>query len=269
MTELQKKERDIVVPGDTIVTSMEFLPGRNTFREDEVILSKKLGLVSVNGRVVSVVPLSGAYIPREGDMVIGKVVSIQNNGWVVDIQAPHDAFLPLAGVKEYIDTRKTSLSRYYAVDDLVYAKVNGTQGTSIYLSMQDIKARKFRGGRIIRINASKVPRLIGKQGSMIRTIKDGTGCRINAGQNGLVWLDDGDMEKCVEIIHLIEREAAAEGLTDKISKLLGTPVPKRDEPAPETPAEEAPAPEAVQEQVTEKNDVQEEDKEKERRDDTQ
>ncbi|MBI4021583.1 MAG: S1 RNA-binding domain-containing protein [Candidatus Aenigmarchaeota archaeon] len=227
--ELLKKERDVVIPGDIIVESMEFLPGRNTFRENEAILSKRVGLVSINGRAISVVPLSGAYIPREGDMVIGKVTDIQNNGWVVDVHAPSDAFLPLAGVKEYIDTRKTSLNRYYDVGDIIYAKVNGLQGTSIYLSMQDIKARKFHGGRLVRISPTKVPRLIGKQGSMINIIKDGTGCKINAGQNGLIWLEGEGMEKCIEVIGLIEREAAAEGLTDKISAMLGVTIDKSQE----------------------------------------
>jgi len=249
MENLLKKEKEIVVPGELIVKSMEFLPGRNCFREDEGILAKRLGLVSLNGRVVSIVPLNASYFPREGDMVVGKIKSIQNNGWVVNIYGSQEAFLPLAGVKEYIDTRKTTLNRYYDIGDMIYARVNGVQGTSIYLSMQDMKARKFRGGRVIKINASKVPRLIGKQGSMISTIKEGTGCRINAGQNGLVWIDGEDTNKCVEIIRLIEQEAASRGLTEKISSTLGVKPPEKVEKKPEEepsdkteePKEEKPA----------------------------
>jgi exosome complex RNA-binding protein Rrp4 len=44
MTELLKKEREFVIPGDEIVKSMEFLPGRNCFRDGDSIYSKKLGL---------------------------------------------------------------------------------------------------------------------------------------------------------------------------------------------------------------------------------
>lgn len=222
MPELLKQERDIVIPGDTIVQSMEYLPGRHTFREGESILAKRLGLVSLNGRVISVVPLNAAYQPREADMVIGTVVDVQGtSGWVVDIKAMADGFLPIGGVREYIDTRRSSLDRYYQVGDTIYAKVQEARGTSTYLSMQDVKCRKFHGGRLVVVNNTKIPRIIGKQGSMIQIIKDGTGCKINAGQNGVIWLDGGDMDKAVEAIVLIAEQAATEGLTDKVSKLLG------------------------------------------------
>jgi len=226
MSELLKQEREIVVPGEEIVRSMEFLPGRNVFREGESILAKKIGLVSLDHRVVSVIPLASPYIPREGDMVIGRVIDIQNNGWVVDIEAPHDAFLPLAGVREYIDTRRVSLTKFYNIDDYIYAKVSALQGKSVYLSMQDIKAKKFRGGRLVKVNPAKIPRLIGKQGSMINLIKDRTGCRINAGQNGYIWLDGEQMDYCLKVFDIIEKEAASEGLTDRIALFLEKVKPK-------------------------------------------
>ena len=54
---LLKKEREFVVPGDKIVDSMEFLPGKNCFRDGNSIYSKKVGIVSAMGRVVSVIAL--------------------------------------------------------------------------------------------------------------------------------------------------------------------------------------------------------------------
>lgn len=229
MAELLKKERELVIPGEELVQSMEFLPGRNCFRDGESIIAKKLGMVYVDHRVVSVVPLNSPYLPREGDMVIGEVVNIQGNGWVVWVDAPHDAFLPLAGVKEYIDTRKTPLAKHYALGDTIYAKVSATQGNSIYLSMQDIKARKLRGGRLITVNPAKVPRVIGKQGSMIKLIKDATNCRIHVGQNGRIWVDGEQNDVCINAVRMIEQEAMSEGLTDKIAQFLGTAAPKKEE----------------------------------------
>lgn len=239
MAELLKKDRELIVPGEEIVRSMEFLPGRNCFREGEAILAKKLGIVSIDHHVISVVALNSPYVPKEGDMVIGEVIDIQNNGWVVAVDAPHEAFLPLAGVRQYIDTRKSSLSKFYDIGDLIYARVGGTQGTSIYLSMQDIKCKKFRGGRIIRINPAKVPRLIGKQGSMINLIKDRTGCRIHVGQNGRIWIEGEGIDACVKAVSVIEEEAASEGLTDKVAALLGGEAPKRVVEEPEPGYEEA------------------------------
>tara|TARA_Y100000310_G_C20047819_1_gene519129 strand:+ start:139 stop:396 length:258 start_codon:yes stop_codon:yes gene_type:complete len=82
---------------------------------------------------------------------------------------------------------------------------------------------KLKNGRIIDITPSKVPRVIGKQGSMISMIKEKTNTRITVGQNGKVWVQGEEPEnerKAVEAIELIEREAANEGLTEKVEKLL-------------------------------------------------
>ncbi len=216
-----KKDRELVIPGDEIIKSMDFLPGRNCFREGDSILSKKLGLVSVNRRVISVIPLSGVYIPRSGDMVMGEIVDIQGNGWVIDIKSLTDAFLPLSGVREFIDTNKTDMSRIYGMGELIYAKIAHAGTNSVHLTMQDSRARKMRSGRISKMSPAKVPRLIGKEGSMINLIKDRTGCRISIGQNGMVWFEGEKEDGVVDAIRMIEHDAVTDGLTDKISNLLG------------------------------------------------
>jgi exosome complex component RRP4 len=218
---LLKKEREFVIPGDRIVKSMDYLPGRNCFREGDSIYAKRLGIVSVNNRVISVIPLNTVYIPKFGDMVIGEVVDIQENGWIVNIDSPCNAYLPLSGVREFIDTTKTRLSSVYAVGDLIYAKISQvTDSDHVQLSMKDMMSRKFRGGRLVRINPAKVPRLIGKQGSMIKLIKDKTECRISVGQNGPVWLEGGKEDMAIKAIYLVEEESYIDGLTDKVSELL-------------------------------------------------
>jgi len=220
MTELLKKERELVIPGDEIIKSMDYLPGRNCFREGDSIYAKKLGLVSVNRRVIYVIPLSGVYIPKAGDMVLGEISDIQHNGWVIDIKSVNEAFLPLSGVREFIDTSKTDLSKIYGMGDVVYAKISSTNSKSVYLTMQDIRSRKLKSGRVVKMSPAKVPRLIGKEGSMINMIKNKTNCMISIGQNGLVWFEGEKESKVIDAIGLIEREAVVDGLTDKVSKLL-------------------------------------------------
>jgi exosome complex component RRP4 len=220
MSELIKDNREFVFPGETIVNSMDYLPGKNCFREGNSIYSKRIGLVNIKGRVISVIPLSGVYIPKSGDMVIGKVKDIHSSGWVIDIDSLGEAFLPLSGVREFIDTTKTDLSKFYDVNDVIYAKINHANSHTIQLSMQDPRARKFSSGRILNMNPAKVPRLIGKEGSMINMIKDSAECRINVGQNGLVWFEGKNEDLVVDAINLIEKEAALEGLTEKVSSML-------------------------------------------------
>jgi exosome complex component RRP4 len=220
MSELLKKDRELVIPGDEIIRSMDYLPGRNCFREGNSIYAKKIGLVSVNRRVISVIPLSGVYIPKAGDMVLGEISDIQHNGWVIDIKSVNEAFLPLSGVREFIDTSKTDLSKIYGMGDAVYAKISSTNSKSVYLTMQDTRSRKLKSGRVVKMSPAKVPRLIGKEGSMINMIKNKTNCSISIGQNGLVWFEGEKESKVIDAIGLIEREAVVDGLTDKVSKLL-------------------------------------------------
>jgi exosome complex component RRP4 len=262
MTELKKKEREFVAPGEEIVKSMDYLPGRNCYREGDSICSKKIGLVSVSGRVISVIPLNGPYSPKIGDMVIATVEDIQGtSGWLLDINAPYTAFLPLSGVREFIDTNRTSLNRVYSIGDVLYAKIHHvSHPDTIHISMQDPRARTLRGGRIVKINPAKVPRIIGKQGSMISMIKDRTGSRISIGQNGFMWLEGGNEDLVMKAISLIDREAYMNGLTDKVSKLLGVPkAPERPaEPKPEAAMEEMKPAEAPKEEAKEKPKAEEE-----------
>ena len=81
---------------------------------------------------------------------------------------------------------------------------------------------RLDGGRIIKINPHKVPRVIGKEGSMINLIKDKTRTEITVGQNGFIWIK-GDAEgenKAEETIKLIVQESTSSGLTEKIEKFL-------------------------------------------------
>ena len=249
MAELIKKEREFVIPGEEIIKSMDYLPGRNCYREGEFILSKKIGLVSVSGRVISVIALNGIYVPKVDDMVIGVVEDIQGtSGWIIDIKSPCRAFLPLSGVREFVDTSRTSLNKIYDIGDVLYANIHmvAQQSDSVHISMQDPRARKMRGGRVLSINPAKVPRIIGKQGSMISMIKDATGSRISIGQNGFMWFEGGNEELVLKAINMIDREAYTTGLTDRVAELLGRPKPERpqegerrdDMPAAEEPYRE-------------------------------
>ena len=79
-----------------------------------------------------------------------------------------------------------------------------------------------RVGQIIEISPSKVPRVIGKSGSMIQMIKGYTNCRIFVGQNGRIWLD-GEVDSimhAIKAIQMIEQDAHSYGLTEKVKAYL-------------------------------------------------
>lgn len=223
MGQLVIQEKQIVIPGEEIATGMDFLPSSGTFRDGEGIYSNKLGVVEVQNRVIKVIPLAGVYMPNRGDLVIGMITDIGFSGWTVDIGAPAPANLPVGeAVRERVELLKAEISRYFDVEDILITKVmNVTKSRIVQLSMRDYGLRKIRG-RLLKLSPSKVPRLIGKKGSMVSMIKEYTRCEINVGQNGYICVS-GPVEGQVLVenaINLIEAKAHTSGLTDKVKELL-------------------------------------------------
>jgi exosome complex component RRP4 len=207
--------RKIVLPGDLLATNPK-AAGYGTYVEDGKVYSKVLGLLE-KGDTVKVIPLKGKYIPSTGDVVIGIVREVAPNGWVVDINSPYQAFLPV----EKESMRK--INEILDLGDVVIAKVLGVDPRiKVTLTMKDKICRAIKFGRIVAINPARVPRVIGKKGSMIKTLRSKLGIQIIVGQNGLIWLggDRKDVSIAEEAIYIIEEEAHTDGLTDRIIEFI-------------------------------------------------
>ena len=212
-------EKDLVVPGELLAED-DYYPGRGTFEDDGKICSKLLGLVSLRNKKISVIPLKSKYLPKKGDVVIGKIDDVRFSMWGVDINSPYSGILPAS---EVFGREKKELSRVFDIGDVLFLRiVDVDEVKKVKLGLKGRGMGKFKGGVIVDIAPTKVPRLIGKKGSMINMIKDKTGCKIVVGQNGLVWVKGKeDMEQIVKnIIKLIEKEAHTSGLTDRIKNQL-------------------------------------------------
>ncbi|MBC8495700.1 KH domain-containing protein [archaeon] len=223
MGKLLVKDKEVVVPGEVIADGMDYLPSFGTYRQNEKIMANRLGLLSVDGKVVKTIAISGRYIPRRNDVIIGRVFDILMSGWRMDINSAYSAVLMMQEASFKFIQKGADLSKFFALDDYVVAKIiRVTSQNLIDLTMKGPGLRKLDGGKIISINTHKVPRVIGKQGSMVSMIKDATGCRITVGQNGLVWIN-GEPEQesiAVSAIKKIESEAHHPGLTDEIKVFL-------------------------------------------------
>jgi len=224
MGKLLVKEKEIVVPGEKVAEGMDYLPGIGTYRSGENIFASKVGLTYIDGRAIKLVPLAGKYLPKKGDTIIAQVRDIMFSGWNTDTNSAYTAMLNVKDATSDFIQRGADLSQIYKIDDYLVAKiVTVTSQKLIDLSMKGPGLKKLVGGRIVKITPTKVPRLIGKKGSMVSMIKLATGCRLTVGQNGLVWLAGDDPSKeliAVETINLIERKAHTSGLTDLVKSFL-------------------------------------------------
>lgn len=218
----EKKAPRIVLPGEFI----DDLKGRKTnagvYIQDDKAYSQVVGVPRVGIYEVSVVPLSGKYIPAFSDKVIGVVKEVEISGWLIDINSPYMGFLPLSeGVEEYVDAR-ADLTKFFNRGDIIACRISRvTKTKSVQCSMRDMMARKLNGGTVIKVTPSKIPRIIGKNGSMINLIKEGTGTEISTGQNGYVWIKGENQALAMEAILTIDKESHMPGLTEKIEKMVG------------------------------------------------
>ena len=213
------EDKNLVIPGQ-ILADDEYYPGRGTFKEGDKICSSLIGLVSLRNKKIRVIPLKSKYVPKKGDVVIGKIKDVRFSMWDVDINSPYSGILPAF---EVFGRDKKELSKVYDVGDVLFLRViDVDEVKKAKLGLKGRGLGKFKGGIIVDISPTKVPRLIGKKGSMINMIKNKTNCKIVVGQNGLVWVKgDEDMEQLTrEIIHTIEAEAHTSGLTNKIKNKL-------------------------------------------------
>ncbi|MFH1409636.1 MAG: exosome complex RNA-binding protein Rrp4 [Nanoarchaeota archaeon] len=221
---LKVKDKDIVVPGEELATGMDYLPGYGTYREKESIYATIIGQLRISGRALKIVPLSGKYIPKNDDMVIGQVSDITFNGWTMQINSGYHAMLPMKDATSDFISRGADLTRYFRIGDWLATKItNVTSQKLVDLTMKGPGLRALKGGRIMYVSPSKVPRIIGKQGSMVTLIKESTGCNISVGQNGVVWIEGepAKAQKVRDAIQLIERDAHIPGLTEKVKQFLG------------------------------------------------
>jgi len=214
-----EEKRQVVIPGEIIVTGEDYLPGEGTEKQGQKIVALRYGLAEEQNKLVRVIPLSGTYIPRRGNVIIGTVEMLTGNGWVINIGASENGFLPLTEVPRYVN--KNALNEVMDIGDTVVAKIWSINGRGIDLSIKMRGFGKVEEGIIMQINPNKVPRVIGKEGSMISLIKDNTGCNITVGQNGYVLIQGNKIEEELlarRAIEFIVEKSFMHGLTDEVTK---------------------------------------------------
>jgi len=213
----EPSKRKVVVPGEIIVSGEDFLPGEGCFRDGENILAGRFGLAEESGRVVKVIQVSGAFIPRRNNVIIGRVIDIISKGWLIEIDSASSAFMPIEESPRFI--RKEEMDQYLSIGDVIAAKIWSVNQRGIDLTLKGKGLGKLEGGFIFRVIPSRVPRVIGREGSMINLIKEKTGCNVTVGQNGWVWIKGISIDsevKARKAIEFIVNKVHIEGLTEKM-----------------------------------------------------
>ena len=217
-------KRKYVIPGD-VVTTGPFRAEQNVILEGEKIISTTVGISEIYEDSVRVISLTGKYVPKIDDLVIGKVNSHTSLSWELDINSCYVGFLPAQDVfGRDFSAHADELATKLKTGDLVAARIanfDRTRDPLVTISDRDLGA--IDSGVLVKISPSKVPRLIGKRGSMIQMIEMATNAAVTIGQNGWVVVSCETPEgllKAKKAIEMVDQKAHVANLTDQIKEML-------------------------------------------------
>ena len=227
------EKKQLVTPGELLAEG-DYLAGENTYMEANKIYASRIGLADTENKKVNVVALRAFYVPKIGDIVIGTVTEVGFNGWTIDIKAPYSAMLRASEVlSRQFKPQADELSQVLNAGDLIVAKIASyDRAHDPQLTVGEPGLGKITRGQIMKVTPTKIPRVIGKKGSMISMIKQETGCQIILGVNGVILVtgkNPADEDLAMMAIRKIEEESHTTGLTDRVTQLLKEEKSKREE----------------------------------------
>lgn len=205
-------ENELVVPGQLLSDNSRQV-GFGTYVRDGKVYASVMGFARLVNGVVRIIPVGGRYRPQRGDKIVGIVSDVKPNVVEVDIGGETIAVIKPA------ERETTPLN--IDIGDCVYAEVKATGLKGIVLSNEGLQ--KIPSGILVSVNAAKVPRIIGRKGSMLQVLRKETGCDFWVGRNGLIVVNGPNPSNefaAVAAINLIEREAHSAGLTERVIQLL-------------------------------------------------
>jgi len=216
-------ENQFVLPGDVIVTG-DYRPEQNVILEGNKLMSTAIGFSEIKDDLVTVTPLTGLYTPKTDDLVIGKIVSHNALSWEVDINSYYSGILTGSDIfgKDYSPSRD-DLSLKLKTGGIVLARIANVNSRDPLITIAGENLGKIDSGELIKISPTKIPRLIGKHGSMIQTIEASTNATITVGQNGFIVVscdETNGLLKALAAIRMIDEQAHLVDLTDKVKKML-------------------------------------------------
>ena len=207
-------EHEVVLPGQLLSDNGK-RSGDGTYAVGGKVYASQAGFATVKNNKVTVIPFKGVYKPSPGDRVIGIISDVKPNGFEVNLGKHLTGMIKIPDREQ---VRNTKLK----VGDVIYVRVKQSGLSGIVLERSE-RIKRFESGLLVQIHPAKIPRLIGKKGSMISVVKKLTGCDVVIGKNGLVVINGPSPEKefaAMKAVQLIENEAHTSGLTERVEKLI-------------------------------------------------
>ncbi|KAH5351594.1 hypothetical protein HBI49_182330 [Parastagonospora nodorum] len=168
----------IVTSGEHITSDPQWMRGHGTYipAGETTIISTVAGHMHKTNKLLSVQPLRARYQPEIGDLVVGRIVSVQTKKWSVDIAAPMLAGLPLSSINlpGGILRRRTAVDElnirtFFSEGDLLVAEVQSLhQDNTASLHTRSLKYGKLRNGLFTSLSGAGGG-ILSRRGGVVRS----------------------------------------------------------------------------------------------------
>ncbi|MCL5239598.1 MAG: hypothetical protein M1286_03985 [Candidatus Marsarchaeota archaeon] len=216
----------VILPGDKISDSP--VRTENAIVENGKTYATVMGMLDESRGAF--IPLESIWYPREGDFAVGIIENSKNNVYTVALESPfRGLILPpprprFGGRGRFGDRGRPPMQEerreIMHIGDVVSVFVKEVKREADQVILILDRPKRLFGGKLMEVRSSKVPRIIGKDSTMLRQLEDGTRCTILVGLNGLIWLKGENVPLAQKAIWKIQEEAHVSGLTERITELL-------------------------------------------------
>ncbi|KAL8659476.1 MAG: hypothetical protein Q9202_007112 [Teloschistes flavicans] len=191
----------IITPGEVVTEDSQWMRGHGTTASpgSSAILATVAGTLLRTNKLLSIQPLRARYNPEIGDLVVGRIVSVETKRWKVDVSAALLAHLPLSAInlpggilRKRTSTDELAIRTFFSEGDLLVAEVQSVyQDGAASLHTRSLRYGKLRNGVFLRVSGT------GGGGGVIRsrrqvwtvqTANGGGDVDVVLGVNGYIWI---------------------------------------------------------------------------------
>ncbi|KPI95518.1 PREDICTED: exosome complex component RRP4 [Papilio xuthus] len=182
-------------PGEVISGMQDFMRGHGTYTEDDNLKSSVAGVMQKVNKLICIRPLKSRYVGEIGDVVVGRVLEVQQRRWKVDTNSRLDSILQLSSVnlpggelrRRSVEDEQ-SMRKVLQEGDLISAEVQSVfSDGSLSLHTRSLKYGKLVQGTLVKV----FPSLIKRRKNHFHNI---LGISIIIGNNGYIWISPREKE---------------------------------------------------------------------------
>ncbi|MES1921817.1 hypothetical protein MHBO_003351, partial [Bonamia ostreae] len=183
-------------PGEQTVHEEGFIRGHGTSLVNGKLISNISGYIERTNKLVSVRPINSRYIGNVGDVIVGRVLEVNDRGWKIDINGKFNATLLVNSlfVPGSFQDRKTvidesQIRNIFKEGDLISAEIQKMhQNDSINLQTRSVKYGMLKNGCLVTVPHVQIRKM---KSQFINPFDQ---INIVVGLNGRIWISISDPE---------------------------------------------------------------------------